>query len=238
VGSDIQGIPPVYRDIFAHAAFWSAASEAAIERLAHASSVHECKRGEVLFREGSMAVRGLVVLAGYVRAVHYQTNGHSVLIESSAPGEVIGPIGGFADVAFEADIEAGSDTVVAFFPMSLLKELVATEPGVALSVIQGLAKRWVSVISLTKRNAAEVPTRLARYLLELPALRETDTTRLVELPGSRVELAVILATSPETLSRTFHVLTEEGVVDAYMRTVRILDLRALERLAQDDPSEQ
>jgi CRP/FNR family transcriptional regulator len=106
-----------------------------------------------------------------------------------------------------------------------------------MSVIRGLAYRWLSVISVTKRNAAEVPTRLARYLLSLPPARSASGGRLVELPCSRVELAVMLATTPETLSRTFHRLVEDHVIEAYERTVRVVDVAALERIAEGTAEE-
>ena len=231
---DIQGVPKLYLDVFRAAAFWASAPEAVLDRLAKASVVHECRRGEVICREGTRSNRVIVVLKGYVRAVHYETNGHAVLLESSGPGQVLGPIGAFADAPFEADLEASSDTVIAFFPMQVLEDVIRAEPAVALSVIRGLAQRWISVVSLSKRNATEVPTRLARYLLSLPSSNSAPGRRLVELPCSRVELAVMLATTPETLSRTFHHLADDLVVEAYERTVRVVDVNALERIAKGD----
>ena len=233
--TDPQGICGRHRDVFHGARFWASAPEEVRNRLAAASVVHTCRRGEVICREGTRAVSALVILEGNVRAVHYETNGHAVLIESSGPGEVLGPVSAFADTPFEADLEAGADTVVALFPMRLLDEAIRTEPTVALSVIRGLASRWLSVVSVTKRNSAEVPTRLARYLLGLPPLKSAAAGgRLVELPCSRVELAVMLATTPETLSRTFHRLADDLVIETYERTIRVMDMDALQRVAEGD----
>jgi CRP/FNR family transcriptional regulator, dissimilatory nitrate respiration regulator len=237
VSSDVLGVPERYRNVFRSATFWSEASDEVLDRLSEASTVHECRRGEVIYREGSRADRVIVVLAGYVRGVHYQPTGHVVLLENSGPGEVLGPIGAFADTPFEADLEAGADTVIAAFPISLLEEIIESDSTVAMSVIRGMARRWVSVVGVTKRNAAEVPTRLARYLFSLPALNSSSTSLLVELPCSRVELAVMLATTPETLSRTFHRLADEHILEAYERTVRVLNVPELERIAAGETPE-
>ena len=234
VSPDIQGMPERYRRVFRNATFWADAPDAAIDQLAAASIVHECARGELIFREGSPADRVLVVLTGQVRSVHHTPDGHSVFLENSSPGEVIGPIGAYTDRPFEADIEAGSGTVIALFPMRLLDELIREEPRLALSVIRGIAHRWLTVVDIAKRNSAEVPTRLARFLLELPPVRTPNGTRLVELPCSRVELATMLATSPETLSRTFHRLADDHIIEAYQRSVRLNDVRALERIAEGE----
>jgi len=237
VSPDVLGVPERYRDVFRTTVFWADAPCDILDRLAAASTVHVCRRGEVICREGSRADRVIVVLAGFVRAVHYQPSGHVVLLENSGPGEVLGPIGAFADTPFEADLEAGADTVIATFPVSLLEEVIASEPSVAMSVIRGIASRWVSVIGISKRNSAEVPARLARYLLGLPALNSTASSLLVELPCSRVELAVMLATTPETLSRTFHKFADEHILEAYERTVRVLDVASLERIARSETTE-
>jgi CRP/FNR family transcriptional regulator len=237
VSSDVPGVPARYRDVFRTTAFWAQAPDEVLDRLAAASTVHQCRRGEVICREGSRPDRVIVVLAGFVRSVHYPPSGHVVLLENSGPGEVLGPIGAFADTPFESDLEAGADTVVATFPVSLLEEIIQSDPIVAMSVIRGLARRWVSVVGITKRNSAEVPTRLARYLLGLKALNSNSASLLVELPCSRAELAVMLATTPETLSRTFHRLADEHVLETYERTVRVLNVPELERIAAEEAPE-
>ena len=234
---DVQGVPERYRDVFRTASFWAQASDDVLDRLASAATVHPCRRGEVICHEGSRADRVIVVLSGFVRGVHYEPTGHVVLLENSGPGEVLGPIGAFADAPFEADLEAGAETVIATFPMRILEDIIQSDATVAMSVIRGIARRWMSVVGVTKRNSAEVPTRLARFLLGLPALNSNSSALLVELPCSRVELAVVLATTPETLSRTFHKLADENVIEAYERTVRVLDVPALERIAGGDGSE-
>ena len=54
----------------------------------------------------------------------------------------------------------------------------------------------------------------------------------VELGISRVDLAALLGTVPETLSRTFRALQEDGVISARGRTVSLLDIQALATRAQ------
>lgn len=221
---------PVFRAV----PFWADASEKAVSRLASESVVHKCRKGEILFPEGSVCDRVLVILQGQVRGVHYETTGHVVVLEVLAAGDVVGSISAFSDTPFEGDVEAGAGTVVAWLPVSALEELICSGPEVAMSVVRAMARRWVAVVSAAKRNATTVPARLARYLGALPRTELGAGTYRVELPTKRVELAATLATSPETLSRAFHRLRSEGLIEDAGRSVTVLDDWELQAAAVGD----
>jgi len=223
-----------WESAFRNAPFWRDASEAALDALAAQAVVHGCRKGEILFREGTIADRILVVLQGQVRGVHYETSGHVVILEVLGAGDLVGTVSTLAEAPFEGDVEAGADTVVAWLPFSAIEELIVSGPEVALSVVKSMARRWVAVVSAGKRNAATVPARLARYLAELPRVELSASSYRVRLPTTRVDLAATLATSPETLSRAFHRLREEGLIEDAGRAVTVLDDPRLRVLAQDD----
>ena len=212
---------------FRAAPFWQDASEAALDAIAEQAVVHECRKGEVLFSEGSVGDRVFVVLRGYVRGVHYETTGHVVILEVLGPGDVVGAMSALADAPFEGDVEAGAGTVVACIPASAIEELILSGPDVALSVVRSVARRWCAVVSAAKRNATTVPSRLARYLSELPRSDSGPGSYSVQLPMKRIELAATLATSPETLSRAFRALRAQGLIDDDGRTVAVLDAARL-----------
>jgi CRP/FNR family transcriptional regulator len=73
----------------------------------------------------------------------------------------------------------------------------------------------------------DVPSRLARYLLDLA---ETGGSR-VELPLSKTQLAVNLGTVSETLSRTFRKMVDDELIRMQSRTIDIIDFEGLETLA-------
>jgi CRP-like cAMP-binding protein len=52
------------------------------------------------------------------------------------------------------------------------------------------------------------------------------------LSSSREELAQLIGTTPETLSRTLHGLADEGVLALDRKTIRVLDLPSLLKRAE------
>ena len=223
-----------WEDVFRAASFWRDASSAALDSLVDKAIVRRCGKGEVLFAEGTVADRVVVVLKGTVRGVHYETSGHVVVLEVLGVGDLIGTVSALADAPFEGDVEAGPETVVAWFPSSALEELIQSGPEVAMSVVRSMARRWVAVVSAGKRNAATVPARLARYLAELPRTDVGPNSYSVRIPMKRVDLAATLATSPESLSRAFNRLRSDGLIEDSGRTVRVLDENRLRTVAVDD----
>ena len=72
----------------------------------------------------------------------------------------------------------------------------------------------------------EVPERLAGYLLYL--LEEQGKEDSVDLEISKGQLASLLGTIPETLSRIFAKMTEEGLIEVVGRRINIIDRQGLE----------
>ena len=74
----------------------------------------------------------------------------------------------------------------------------------------------------------EVPERLAKYLLYLSG---RDGNGTVDLDVSKGQLAALLGTIPETLSRILAKLNRRGLICSRGAQIRILDRRGLEEIA-------
>ena len=80
-------------------------------------------------------------------------------------------------------------------------------------------------VQIENLSLKEVPSRLAGYLLYL--LEEQGGQDSVELEISKGQLASLLGTIPETLSRIFSKMTEEGLIEVEGRRITIKDAEAL-----------
>jgi CRP/FNR family transcriptional regulator len=74
----------------------------------------------------------------------------------------------------------------------------------------------------------EVPGRVAKYLLYLGG---RDGSGTVDLDVSKGQLASLLGTIPETLSRILAKLNRRGLIHSRGAQIRILDRRGLEEIA-------
>ncbi|MDR3686800.1 MAG: Crp/Fnr family transcriptional regulator [Coriobacteriia bacterium] len=217
------------------ARLWSSASDEALEWLARTARTAEYAKGDMLFREGEIPEYVGVILAGHARAL-YGAEGHRLAVETYWPGDVIGPIATLASIGFESDVEAVEPLSMALIPAGAIKDLLKSEPGVAMSVIDDLARRWTSALAMAKRSNLDVTQRIAEYLNALPHTRLGEDAYSVEIPMARVELAPLLGTTPETLSRTFHTLEEQGLIEAHDRMIIVPSGEAL--LGDSNPGSQ
>ena len=190
---------------------------------------HEKK--ELLFSDGERGAGFFVIVRGRVKVLKVSPEGKEVILHLCGPGDHIGQVAIFAGHAYPASAETLTDCDLLFFPRQAMIDLIGREPQLALSLLAVLSARLRQLTNQVESLALkEVPGRLAAYLLYLAEERETPGT--VTLDTSKVHLASMLGTTPETLSRIFADMVERGLVGVDRREVTLLDQEGLQRLAE------
>jgi CRP/FNR family transcriptional regulator len=118
---------------------------------------------------------------------------------------------------------------VLFFPKLSFVDLVRRNPSLALNMLGVLSKRLRRFTALIDDlSLKEVPGRLAAYLLYLTT--QEKGSGAIELPITKTQLASLLGTIPETLSRILGKMTAQGFIETDGRRIRILDRASLQEL--------
>ena len=191
-------------------------------------------RDEIVYAAGADVSQLLVVHTGRLKITRSNADGSEHLVRVLEPGDFVG----------EASFLTGArpdHTVTALEPASLcvfrhrdLGRLVGAHPSIALRMLQELSARLEE--TETRLNAAtsvDVSARLADYLLGLPG-RHVDGLIEVELPLAKKDVASLLDTTPEPLSRQLRRLSDSGaIVQRRGRRIGLADVDALSRLAGD-----
>ncbi len=211
---------------------WRGASPEALARLADAASVVEAVRGTPLATEGDAAERLGLLVAGKARVFHLAADGRMIAFETLGAGDALAAVAALAGGRYPANIEAVTPATVAWLPREAVLDLAAHEPAVARNLIADLAGRVINLTSVVQTLALDVPGRLARYLFQrsLAAGQATAEGLRVPLGMTKTELAASLGTVPETLSRAFAKLRDEGVLEVKGAEVVVFDVGALARL--------
>ena len=119
-----------------------------------------------------------------------------------------------------------AETELLFFPRPAFVELITRTPSLALNMLAVLAQRLRRFATqIENLSLKEVPGRLAAYLGYLA--EEQERADLVVLDIRKGQLASLLGTSSETLSRIFARMTDEGLIRVEGRTIHLLDQAAL-----------
>jgi CRP/FNR family transcriptional regulator len=117
-----------------------------------------------------------------------------------------------------------------FFPRPAFVDLIGKNPSVALNMLAVLSRRLRKFAGLVEDlSLKEVPGRLAAYLL----LRSEQQKRAInfELDVSKNQLASLLGTIPETLSRILARMEKEKLIKSEGKRITILDRNGLEELS-------
>jgi CRP/FNR family transcriptional regulator, dissimilatory nitrate respiration regulator len=210
---------------------WHAADDEGIAALAEGARVEAVPRGTLLAAEGDAAERLGVIVEGRARVYHLAADGREITFETASIGEPVGAIAALAGGRYPANIEAATPLTVAWIDREAVLALATAEPSVARSVIADLAGRLVEFTSVATSLTLDVPQRLAAYLFQrsLEVGATTSAGLRVDLGMSKTELASALGTVPETLSRAFARLRDDGVLEVRAKDVLVKDVGALAR---------
>jgi CRP/FNR family transcriptional regulator, dissimilatory nitrate respiration regulator len=197
-----------------------------IERIVRIVVVKQYNRGETVFFEGDNGTGFYIVEAGKVKIYKMSLSGKEQILHIFGPGEPFGEVPVFHGQPFPATAEALMKSSLLFFPRDKFIHLVHETPSIALNMLAVLSMRLRRFATqIENLSLKEVPARLAGYLLYLMEEQKNDDT--VELEISKGQLASLLGTIPETLSRIFSKMSEEGLIAVDGRTIRILDRERL-----------
>jgi len=203
---------------------------AQIEKLVSIVVDKTLKRGQTIFSEGDEASGLHVVLAGRVKVFKLSSEGKEQILHIIGPGEPFGEVPMFAGEYFPANAETIEESRILFFPRVAFVELIKREPSLAMNMLSILSKRLRQFARLIEDlSLKEVSGRLAAYLLYLSD-RDNKSDKL-ELDIAKVQLASLLGTIPETLSRILGKMDNQGLIEVQGRRIKLLDRKALEDLA-------
>lgn len=211
---------------------WRTASNDAVAHLARGARVSDVSRGTSLAIEGDPADEFGVVVSGKARVFYLGADGRQITFETLETGDPLAAVASLAGGRYPAQVEASTPVTVACVRGEALFDLVEREPQVARTLIADLAGRVVNFTSVVQTLALDVPSRLARYLFQRALKTGQPTSRglEVDLGMKKGELAMALGTVPETLSRAFGKLKDDGIVEVRASKVIVLDVRALAAL--------
>lgn len=188
----------------------------------------------MIFYDGDPAQSFYVVGKGRVKVFKTSPDGKEQILMIAAPGDSFAEAAMFAGSKFPASAQAIEDSDLIRFDRDQFLGLLGRNPDLALSLIGRLAHLLRKLTKLIESlSLTDVTTRLASFLREQSKLRGTAET-VVHLPIKKTTLAAQLGTIPETLSRSFAKLANDGIIEVSGPDIRILDPNRLSDLCTGD----
>ncbi len=185
-------------------------------------------RGDMIFFEGDLGRGFFVVASGKVKVFKVSASGKEQILHIFGEGETFGEVPVFHGAPFPASAEALTAVDVMFFPREAFVDLLEKNVSIALGMLAEMSKKLRGFArKIEDLSLKEVPARLAGYLLYLDEEQQGEGTVVLDI--SKGQLASLLGTSPETLSRIFAKMVTENVIAMDGRTITLLDMSGLAR---------
>ena len=188
-------------------------------------------KDQTVFSEGDDGTGFYVVAAGKVKIYKVSLEGKEQILHIYGPGNPFGEVPVFSGEQFPANAQTLLKSHLLFFPRTAFTELIAKNPSLCLNMLAVLSMRLRQfTVQVENLSLKEVPGRLAAYLLYLAQEQEAEDT--VSLPISKGQLASLLGTIPETLSRILTKMSNSDLIDVSRGEIKLLDYDGLEDLAE------
>jgi len=192
------------------------------------------RKGELVYSPFDRGDALFVLESGRVRLYRSAPDGRQLTLAIVDPGMAFGQVSMLDAPTHDAYAEALSDCVARVLRIGDLERAVSTHPRMALNLMRTLSLRLRHAEDQIESLAFRpVPSRLAAKLLELMDRygRVTPTGIRIDERFTHLQLAEMIGTSRETLTKVLNEMRDEHLVDVRDRLIWVVDADGLERLA-------
>lgn len=188
----------------------------------------EFDKGQIIFNEGDKADGLYMVEKGQIKVFKLSFDGKEHILHIYGPGHSFGEVPVFEGKNFPASSMAIEKSSIIFLPRNRFVGLIAQAPGLGMNLLADLSRRLREfTVQIENLSLKEVPARLASYILTLS--KEQKNKHKVTLPISKAQLANLIGTTPETISR----ILKKMVDSDYIKTQKkVIVINGYERLLE------
>ena len=210
---------------------WCCLNDEDLARVDRAKVVEEHSPGSVIYDQGGDCDAIYCLQSGLVGIRRLDDIGNSTLLRLACPGETLGYRAFLRKAPHDNSAEVLMPSRVCRIGRTTVRGLLEGNPDLGLAFLDHSLRD----LTLTEDRYMEsvtwkAKTRLLHILLVLNERFGVETENgehRIELPISRQDLAGLIGTAPETMSRTIQRIQTEGLAQFDGRVVRIFDLDAI-----------
>jgi CRP-like cAMP-binding protein len=227
----------VLQNFLAETQFFQGVSSENLDDLAKIAIAQTYQKNEVIFWQGDEGRGFFVIVLGRVKVFKVSPDGKEQILHIFGVGEHFAEVPAFDGQCFPASAAAIETTQLLFFPRAAFLSLLETHPSLSMNMLASFTRKLRRFTNIIENlSLKEVPGRLAAYLLYLNDVQHHDLdsksqAHQVQLDITKAQLAALLGTIPETLSRVFSKLSQEGLIQIDGAVITLLNISQLKRLS-------
>ena len=210
--------------------------EDTLKQVGAALQIRAVERGNHVLHKGSTGEHLMFLLTGRLQAVDLTEDGREVGLNFLSPGDYFGELSIIDNLPRSAAVVACENSLVASLPRAQALALFYHTPLVA----ERLMNRMASSIrnAANYRTILSIPSAFQRVFALLNQFAKTAPGGLVviEKMPTQQEIAIMVNTSRETVSRAIHILLQKGVVEKDLRRLIVRQPEELSKAVKQEIS--
>ena len=193
------------------------------------------KKGHIVFYEGRIPTGIYCLEQGLVKIYRVGIDGKEQIVRFSTPGSLLGIRSLLSEERYTASAATLEDSVICFINKSFFFHLINKYPKMNVEIVGHLCRKLKEaedkIISIAQKPVRE---RLAESLLILNRVYKPNgkSVSKSKILLSREDLANILGTATETVSRLLHELKDENLISIEGRSITLTDIEGLKHTAK------
>ncbi|MBW2596109.1 MAG: Crp/Fnr family transcriptional regulator [Deltaproteobacteria bacterium] len=207
-------------------------SKEQLETLASFTRKKKYRVKQLIIAENDKIREFYMIARGRVKMFKNSVDGREQTLHLFGPGELFGMCATSSDFIFPANAMAIEQSTLLIFPAEAIKTLGHQDPTILFNIISVMSCMLKDSMTMIETlSLMRIPQRVASFLLLSTPEKACSKGDNMELAVNQKEIAKILGTTPETLSRILKKMMVEHIIEVKGKHIKVLDCESLEELA-------
>jgi CRP-like cAMP-binding protein len=184
----------------------------------------------VVLQKGGSGDGLLFLLTGQLQVIDVTEDGRAIGLRMLKPGDFFGEIAVITSSTRTASVVAMSEVLVAFLPAPTALHMFSHSPSVANMMLRHLAEKIQRDSEFRSLLSINNTARRIYAFLALLKKSQPGAPDVVENLPTHQDIANMINTSRETVTRALLTLTQQGIIQKDSHRLIIVDSEALQKL--------
>jgi CRP-like cAMP-binding protein len=207
-------------------------SDEEIMRIKPDFRIRQYAKRDIVLQKGAPGDSLLFLLSGALQVVDITEDGRAIGLRMLNPGDFFGEIAVINGSMRSASVVALTPVLVALLPRATALHLFSHSPSVANRMLRFLAEKVQRDSEFRALLSIHNTAKRIYTFIDLLKKPEGDGKAVVENLPTHQDIANMINTSRETVTRTLLALTQQGIIEKGQHRLIIIKPEALQKLVQ------
>ena len=194
--------------------------------------IRQYAKRDIVLQKGANGDSLLFLLSGQLQVIDITEDGRAIGLRMLTPGNFFGEIAVINGTMRSASVVAMSPVLVALLPRATALHLFSHSPSVANQMLRFLAEKVQRDSEFRALLSIHNTSKRIYTFLELLKEKSEDDVEVVENLPTHQDIANMINTSRETVTRTLLALVQMGIIKKGTKRLIIINPDGLQKLVQ------